>query len=130
MRKLIFKISISVVAVLIMVGGYLYFTNLNKIDASKGIVTIEVFDINNEMIINDKLEFREEDTLVSLLENNYKVILEDGPYGKTLLAIDKIETDFKTTYLAIYVDGKYATTGISGINLVDGRKITFCETKI
>lgn len=51
-------------------------------------------------------------------------------YGVVLYGINEIQTDWYTTYLAIYVDGVYSSRGISSITLVDGMKLKVVETKV
>ena len=65
-----------------------------------------------------------------MLEKNYKVRTSTSIYGYILLDIDDIKTDFKTTYIAIYVDDNYSNVGISGIVLYDGMRIAFKEMVI
>ena len=65
-----------------------------------------------------------------MLNENYKIRYEDSTYGVKLLDMESIKTDFKTTYLAIYVDGKYSSKGVSYIELHNGIIIEFKETKL
>jgi len=44
--------------------------------------------------------------------------------------MESVITDFKTEYIAIYVNGKYSNKGVSYIVLEDGIKIEFKETKL
>lgn len=130
MRNLTIKIIGSLIALGVILGAIFFLNREKEENNTLGNITIEVLDINNNLIVNDSLPFTKDDDLLSLLEANYELVLEDGPYGKTLLGIAGIITDFKSTYLAIYLNDKYANKGISSITLEDNLKISFRELKI
>ena len=82
-----------------------------------------VYDLNKD-------QATKKDALFNLLNNNYQIRYETSIYGVTLLDIDSIKTDFRNSYIAIYIDDKYSNFGISSINLYDGIKISLKETRI
>jgi len=65
-----------------------------------------------------------------LLNSNYDIRCEDTIHGKIILDFNSVKTDFKTEYIAIYVNGKYSSKGLSYITLEDGIIIEFKETKL
>lgn len=158
--KLIFKITASVVLVGLTVLSFVLINNYNKpkeensqtentinneISGSesnsslekneiKYNITIILFDyekeISNKSYDLSKDQATKKDALFNLLNNNYQIRYETSIYGVTLLDIDSIKTDFRNSYIAIYIDDKYSNFGISSINLYDGIKISLKETRI
>ena len=92
-------------------------------------VTIMLYDINKNVIVNDNLEGNNK-TLYELLNENYNIRCEDTIHGKIILDFETVKTDFKTKYIAIYVNGKYSSKGLSYIALEDGITIEFKETNL
>ena len=129
MRNLILKIIVSVLLITTVV---LTLVLSNRNEAKSG----EIYHVNivisnqTEIIKDDNYEINSDVTLFNLLDSNYELVYDETVYGIRLLGIDTIITDFKTSYIAIYVDNNYSSYGISKIKLYDGIKITFRETKI
>lgn len=129
MRNLILKIVVSVLLITTVV---LTLVLSNRNEAKSG----EIYHVNivisnqKEIIKDDNYEINSDVTLFNLLDSNYELVYDETVYGVRLLGIDTIITDFKTSYIAIYVDNNYSSYGISKIKLYDGIKITFRETKI
>lgn len=129
MRNIILKIVVSVLLIATVILT-LVLTNKNEAKAD------EIYNVNivvsnlEEEIRNDSYEIKSDVTLFNLLDSNYELVYDETTYGVRLLGIDTIITDFKTSYIAIYVDNKYSSYGISNIKLHDGIKITLKETKI
>ena len=92
-------------------------------------VQILVIDIDSK-IISDNSYNTDNSSLYDLMANNYELKTEDGTYGKVLLGIDNLITDFDTTYIAIYVNGEYAQFGISSLQISDGDVYEFNEEKV
>jgi hypothetical protein len=158
--KLIIKITASVVLVGLTVLSFVLINNYNKpkeddsqteniinneISGSESNnslekieivynITIILFDyekeISNRSYDLNKDQATKKDALFNLLNNNYQIRYETSIYGVTLLDIDSIKTDFRNSYIAIYIDDKYSNFGISSINLYDGMKISLKETRI
>ena len=158
--KLIIKITASVVLVGLTVLSFVLINNYNKpkeddsqtenitnneISGSESNsslekneiiynITIILFDyekeISNKSYDLNKDQATKKDALFNLLNNNYQIRYETSIYGVTLLDIDSIKTDFRNSYIAIYIDDKYSSYGISSINLYDGMKISLKETRI
>lgn len=129
MRNLIIKIIVSILLITTVVVT-IVLTNNNK--PNKG----DIYNVNiviknqSETLNDDYYEIESDQTLFDLLDSNYELKYDNTAYGVRLLGIDTIITDFKTSYIAIYVDDKYSSYGISNIKLYDGIKITFKETKL
>ena len=138
-KRIIIKIIISVIVISLAITGIALYNNLylNKKPTNNNTtttinnieVTIMLTDIDNNIIINDKLNGNDK-TLYDLLNENYNIRCEDGPHGKKILDFESVKTDFKNNYLAIYVNDIYSTKGLSYITLEDRIKIEFRETKL
>ena len=129
MKKLIVKILVSLILIGITIGTFFIVNNLRKGD-SIGTINIKLYDIDEKLISDKNIGYKENDKLIDVLERNYTVRTSTSVYGYILLDIDEIKTDFKTTYIAIYVDDKYSNVGISGIVLYDGMRLTLKEMTI
>ena len=129
MRNLVIKIIVSILLIT-TVAVTIVLTNNNK--PNKG----DIYNVNiviknqSETLNDDYYKIESDQTLFDLLDSNYELKYDNTAYGVRLLGIDTIITDFKTSYIAIYVDDKYSSYGISNIKLYDGIKITFKETKL
>lgn len=108
---------------------YLYKQTQNPIAADVGTVTVELVDIAGN-VTSQQLTFETGDTLLSLLTKHYEVNYRDDQYGGLLLGIDQIQTDFNTTYIAIYINNEYSNYGISSVSLEAGTVYSFRETKV
>ena len=141
MKKLIIKIIIYIVIItLAIIGISLYnqkyknkkpanndTTNLETIASIS--VTIIAYDIDKNKICDDKYDGKNK-TLFDILNENYDIRYDETSLGVRLFDFESIKTDFKTEYIAIYVDNKYSNKGISYIELHDGIIIELKETKL
>ena len=128
-KSLILKIVISLVLVAITTTTVLLFVFLNRGNNDYKNVEIKIVDIDNNVVSDDTFQTNHE-FLAELIIEKYEVRTSDSKYGKILYDISTIKTDFTTTYIAIYVDDKYATAGISSIVLYDNMRVTFIETRV
>ena len=130
MRNWIIKIAVLVVAVAIAVTTVLLFQKNNDPAAdAAGSITVELTDLSGRSE-RHVLTFSEGDSLESLLQKHFDVVYDQGQYGAVLMGIDFIRTDFKTTYVSIYVNDQYATYGLSGLKPVDGYVYSFREARV
>ena len=127
--KWIIKILISISLICVCISLFIVFNNLKGKD-EKGIdVAIILKDKNNNVCVDDTYH-NNDLSLVELLKTNYEVRMEKSTYGYILYDFEEIKTDFKNSYLAIYVNDQYSNYGISGIVLKDDMVILFKETII
>lgn len=128
-KSLLVKIILSICLIACFIGVVFYQKSKQK-PASKadGVVTIVVVNKSGEEVVNKNIEFVKGDNLVDLLDKNFKIVTEDGMYGKIILSIEDIVTDFETSYLAIYVNDEYSQVGLSYIELKDKLVVKFVET--
>ena len=72
-KELILKLVVTFIGIVVvaLVGIFLLRENASE---TKGNITIEVIDLNGEKVIDDKIPFKEGDTLLGLLKENYELI--------------------------------------------------------
>ena len=128
MRKLIIKIIISLILIGIAIGTFFIVNNISNNES--GTLNIKIYDINDNMLSNKDIGFKKEDKLIDILNNNYNIRTTNSTYGIVLLDIDNVKTDFKTNYIAIYIDDKYSNYGVSSIKLYNGMRISFKEEMV
>lgn len=127
-KELIFKIVVTFIGIVVvaLVGIFLLRDNTSD---TKGDITIEVIDLNGEKVINDKISFKEGDTLLGLLKENYELRSDDS-YGSTFIYdIDEVKTG-NDTFLGIYVNDEMSMVGVDLIELEDGLIVSFRVTII
>lgn len=143
MLKKVGKISFAVliigaiVALIILIN----FNNKKNVSSSDGHITVIITDINNNRVSQERLEYKEGDTLFNVISSNYNLIYENSTYGHYITGISnsdfKIETDgksgwiwFEIAYLNEGIDysedidfnnytDQYVAYGIDGLDLVD-----------
>jgi len=135
------KLGISIIVLVIAIAGYFGFSQLNKNDII-GEITITVVDEIGDTVSSKQFFFTEEDTLFSILNENFEVGCADSSYHLTdvceeqlfnsriILKIDSVETDWFNTYIGIYENGEYSNFGIDSIALNDGDVFLFEYTVI
>ena len=108
-----------------------------------GEIIIEVVDENNELVIQTTIGFFDGDTdLIELLKTEYPVYCGNAQYepdelcetnllfGRTVLGIDDVITDWYNSFMAIYVNDTYSFVGVDAIEFVDGDVIRFVYTSL
>ena len=121
--NIILSVVIGLVACAGIILGSILINN-SRLANTKGSVTIELVDLDEKIVSSNKIRFKEEDSLVSIVSNNYEnVTIENG----MLLSIEDFTTDTVNWryYISILVNGDYSNFGINDIELVDGMIITF-----
>ncbi|MCF7923854.1 MAG: hypothetical protein K9L64_01960 [Candidatus Izimaplasma sp.] len=139
------KILISIISIVIITIIYYFLADLSpdSIDTSneiEGYINFVLIDESDQVLIDDNLDFYEEDTLFTLLNRNYEIVCADQNYqpdpscshkflaGRVILEIEELESNWSDTVLTIYVNDKLATSGVSNISLNDGDQITIKRT--
>ncbi len=97
-----------------------------------GSITFELYDSEGSMVAQEEVEFVAGDTLLGLLEQSFTVYCQDesgepsdscdyvGPFGVYIMGINDVTAYETGTYLAFYINGEYAFTGIDSTDIVDG----------
>lgn len=127
-KELIIKIIITIVSLIIVLFVGIFILR-ESVSTTNGECIIEVIDINNQKVINDRISFKEGDSLLQLLNNNYELRIDDS-YGSTFIYdIDEVKTG-GDTFLAIYVNNEMSMFGVDQIELTDGLIISFRVTMV
>ena len=92
-----------------------------------GSVTIEVVDLDGNIVKSKIIDFHEGDILRDLVEANFdNFIMEESQYGAYVLEIESIkQDDIAHVYVALYINGEYATSGLDTLKYNDGDIISF-----
>ncbi len=135
------KLGITIIVLGIALASYFGFSQLNKNDF-QGTITITLVDEIGDTISSKQYTFTEEDTLFSILNDNYEVGCADSTYHLTdvceaqlfnsriILKIDSVETDWVNTYISIYENNEYSNLGIDSLVLNDGDIFLFEYTVV
>lgn len=99
----------------------------NKVDKA-GTITIVVVDYEQKELVNESIEFKEEDTLLKIIQD-HKTIKAKGnesEFGFFIVEMCGVSSeDYEKTFWAVYVNGESSLVGVSEIKLVDKQKIEF-----
>lgn len=118
---LVITITIAIVATIGIIGNK---TNSN-IANTKVNVTINVFDKENSNIYNKSIETNKEYLLEILNDTEeLNVVTEDSQYGAYITSIMGIEQG-DNYYWSYYIDGEYASVGVSNCEVEDGKTYDF-----
>jgi hypothetical protein len=125
-------------SMLLLLIGLLLLGCAGRVTASaSGSITFELHD-GTSVVATETVLFYEGDTLLGLLQDTFEVACADannqlddtcsyvGPYGVYLLKVGTILTDpTKNQYIAFYINGEYAMTGIDATDIVNGTVYQF-----
>ncbi len=131
-KDLWIKIVVAVIVIAIAVTTIIIFKGqMNHPADESGKIVVELEGLGKEKQTFE-VSFEEGDTLVGVLEKNFTMLYDETQitYGKLILGVNEVVTDFNTTYIAIYVDGEYSTLGISSIPLTENMVLLFKETAV
>ncbi|MFP4478170.1 MAG: DUF4430 domain-containing protein [Candidatus Izemoplasmatales bacterium] len=138
-------ISLLLIAVLAMTMYYISDRSNDGVDTSEppqGDIYFKLYDEKQDLVIDDTLSFYKDDTLFTLMNRHYDLVCADKNYqaddtcshkfiyGRILLGIEDVQTNWYDTVLSIYVNDSLSTKGVSLIELSDGDVITIRKTVI
>lgn len=92
-----------------------------------GALTIEVVDLDGNLVKSKEINFNEGDIFRDLVSNNFdNFVMEESQYGAYVLSIESISQDDDLhVYVALYINGEYATSGLDTLKYSDGDTISF-----
>lgn len=130
-RNIIIEAIVSIICIGLIVTIFIWQKNKNNnITNEVGQISFKVIFKDDELVIDDIIKFFENDNLFDLLNDKYELVYDENIYGHTIYSINGYATDFTTDYFSIMINGTYATTGIDGIELIDGEVIEFVWQEI
>lgn len=121
--NIILTIIISLFACIGIVFTIIFINNPD-FAKTKGTVTIELVDLDDKKVLSKDINFKEKDTLVSIVSDEFdNVLIENG----MVITIEELTTDTInwSVYISILVNGEYSMVGINDIELVDELIVTF-----
>ena len=121
--NIILTIIISLIACIGIVFTIIFINNPD-FAKTKGTVTIELVDLDDNLVLSKDINFKEKDTLVSIVSDEFdNVLIENG----MVITIEEFTTDTLnwSVYISILVNGEYSMVGINDIELVDELIVTF-----
>ena len=125
-KNLILKIVLSVIALGAVVLCVVLLHNSFKPDYD-GIITVEVIDLDGSVINKKEIEFKENDQLMNLIEDNFNnVTYQNG----MIMSVEDYNTPSDwSTFLSIYVNEEMSPVGLADIVFTDGTKISLIITE-
>lgn len=121
--NIILTIIISLIACIGIVFTIIFINNPD-FAKTKGTVTIELVDLDDNLVLSKDINFKEKDTLVSIVSDEFdNVLIENG----MVITIEEFTTDTInwSVYISILVNGEYSMVGINDIELIDELIVTF-----
>lgn len=123
------KISLIIIGMVILSLSIAFLTKTYATN-SAGTITIIVVDEEAVEVINEKVSFRKNESLLDVIERKYNVISEESEYGTFVLGIDSAIAVSDVSYLAFFINGEYAMSGVTTAVFLDGDIIRFEITEI
>lgn len=128
MKRTVLGIMLFLVTFLFLFGCT---TSPRVTAAGTGQITFEVYDEDGVIVATREVTFHQGNTLVELLQGEFVIYCNDSegnstqscdfiePYGVYLMGIDDLIPE-NGAYLALYVNGEFASTGLDFLDIVDG----------
>ena len=126
MNKHIIKIVLTVIALFIL-GVAIYYVYNGTGTKEEGNITIIVVDETGTEIINDDISYNEGTTMLTILNENYDVEVDNG----FLIRFETLEArDPQIAFIKIYIDDQASQRGVGQMKFKDGNTIKFVYTEI
>lgn len=129
-KKLILKIIYSIIVLGLIITG---FVMLAKREEAKdnGTITIELIDLENNVLSTEYHNYKAGDTLFKILDDNYDIEYENSVFGGYIIKIDSLHaTNKNELFIKILVNDEFSTVGVSQIKLENKLKVTFILTRV
>lgn len=129
-KKLVLKIIYSIIALGLIITG---FVMLAKREEAKdnGTITIELIDLENNVLSTEYHNYKAGDTLFKILDDNYDIEYENSVFGVYIIKIDSLHAPNKNElFIKILVNDEFSTVGVSQIKLENKLKVTFILTRV
>jgi hypothetical protein len=135
------KVLITIITVLIAVISVKLLVP-DQAAQTDGEITFILEDADKNEVIHEVLYYYEGDTLFDILNREYTLVCADieydadstcsyeSPYGKAILEINTVKSDWYNNFLALYINDEYATYGVSKLPYKSGDVIVFKWTSL
>jgi hypothetical protein len=140
MSKILVKIFISLIAATALLLVFFLLDNRgSKADGEFDFILYNEFD---EVVIDDRLEFKEGQVLFDVLEKEYAIVCAGPLYqkdescsyefvnGHVILEIEAVKTNWYDSFLEVYINGVHSNYGVSLIELHDNDLIEIKWTDV
>ncbi len=140
------KVIASALVIIVMAVFWTILTVDTPYEQPDGIgnVMVVVVAEDGSIIIEDRLSFKEGDTLLGVLDQNYTLRYTTTSIGRILLDFESVKTDFERDFIQIRISGQLlrsgaepllmdndlSPVGIDSIPLVDGNRYYFVYQRI
>lgn len=140
------KVIASALVIIVMAVFWTILTVDTPYEQPDGIgnVMVVVVAEDGSIIIEDRLSFKEGDTLLGVLDQNYTLRYTNTSIGRILLDFESVKTDFERDFIQIRISGQLlrsgaepllmdndlSPVGIDSIPLVDGNRYYFVYQRI
>lgn len=123
-KQNILIIILSIISIVIIILMFVLINKNQSLGNGDGSNQIS-FKVNyeNEIVIDDTLSFKENESLYSLMERTYEIEVKQDGSMYAILSINEYKTDFVTSYFSLYVNGTYSTIGAKQLTLSGGMEI-------
>jgi hypothetical protein len=96
-----------------------------------GTITIELIDLENNVLSTEYHNYKAGDTLFKILDDNYDIEYENSVFGGYIIKIDSLHAPNKNElFIKILVNDEFSTVGVSQIKLENKLKVTFILTRV
>jgi len=128
MKRTVLGIMLLFVASLVLFGCAFEKTTAEGL----GTVTFELYGEDGTLVASEDVTYVDGDTLLSLLQDAFTVTCQGesgdpvdscdyvGAYGVYIMGINDVHAYEAGTYIAFYINGEYAMTGIDSTAIEDG----------
>ncbi len=122
------KLLFSILAVGVILGlSYVYFST-GLISSDDGEITVELVSQDGQVLKTKTLSFETGENLYEVLDRHFELELmgsRHDSFGRILLGIDELSTDFQSSFIYIELNGEAALRGIDNLPLEDGATYRF-----
>jgi len=140
------KVALSILMIVSLVLVYIFLLDYHSDDKDintdivKGQITFKLYDEFDVIIIDDVLDYYDNDSLYTILQRNYQVVCANQFYqrdetcsyrfinGYVILEIESVVSNWYQTVLTLYINGVRANYGVSLVDFKDGDLVEFKRT--
>ena len=93
-------------------------------------ISLKVYYVENELVIDDTLTFQKDETLLELMDRTYDIETKTDSVSTIILSIESYTTDFVSSYFSLYINGVYSSIGAKDLKLTGGLNVEWVYKKI
>lgn|SRR5690554_273209 len=124
MKQNLSKITITILGALLLIV-ILYFFNQGSL-SNAGTVEIIVIDGTSNIVIDEEINFVENQSLKDILDENFDIKIING----FLVQVEDVYADGDGYFIKIWVNCQYASYGAENLYFEDGDIVHLVHTKV